>query len=175
MNTWNIDQVHSEIGFKIKHLMVSTVRGRFTQFDGGIEIPNEDLTEAQFNFTAQTTSIDTGNEMRDQHLRSAEFFNVEEYPTLSFTSTEVTKQDDSNFVIKGNLTMHNQTKEISLDAIFNGNTVGLDGDKVISFDITGTLSRDDFDLSWNKTLETGGLTLSDEVKIDIVAEFKETK
>lgn len=175
MNKWNIDTAHSEIGFKIKHLMISTVRGRFNDFDGSIMLEGEDFAKSQIEFTAQAASIDTKNEMRDGHLKSAEFFNTAEFPTLSFKSKEIVSKGDHEFTVKGDLTMHGITKEISLETVFNGITADIEGNKVMSFDITGTLNRIDFDLTWNKAIEAGGFALSDEVKLDITAEFKEVK
>lgn len=175
MTTWNIDPVHSEIGFKIKHLMISTVRGRFNTFEGSIAMPDDDFTKAQITFTAQTASIDTKNEMRDGHLQSPEFFNVSEFPTLTFTSKSITKKDEAEYEVTGDLLIHGITKEVKLETTLNGLTVDIEGNKVMSFDIAGSLSREDFNLSWNKTIETGGVALSDEVKLDIIAEFKEVK
>ncbi len=175
MTTWNIDTMHSEIGFKVKHLMISTVRGRFDDFAGTLKMEGEDFTNAEVEFTAQTASVDTKSEMRDGHLKSPEFFDTEKFPTLTFKSTSISKESDKGYAVKGDLTMHGVTKEVVLDTTFNGSTVGIDGSKVLSFEIAGTLSRADFDLTWNKALETGGVAVSDEVKLDIEAEFKEAK
>ncbi|MEI7765639.1 MAG: YceI family protein [bacterium] len=173
MKTWNIDSAHSEVAFKIKHLMVSNVRGKFNSFAGSIEIPDEDLTKAVISFSAETASIDTGNGMRDGHLQSADFFNAAEFPTLTFKSKSIEKKGDDEFLVTGDFTMHGVTKEIVLPTTFNGMTSGMDGAKVMSFEILGSLSRNDFGLTWNAPIEQGGVVVSDEVKFDINAEFKE--
>lgn len=173
MKTWNIDGAHSEIAFKVKHLMVSNVRGQFTSFNGSIEIPDEDFAKAVVNFSAETSSINTNNTMRDRHLQSPDFFNSEKFPTLSFKSTSITNTKENNYIVKGELTLHGVTKEITLEATFNGTATGIDGAKVMSFEILGSLSREDFDLTWNAPIEQGGVVVSDEVKLEINAEFKE--
>ena len=172
MNTWKIDQAHSEIGFKVKHLMVSNVRGHFTNFDGSIALPDEDFTKAVISFSAETKSINTNNTMRDGHLQSADFFDAEKFPTLSFESSNITKNSDNNFTVTGTLTMHGVTQEVNLNAVLNGTTKDMNGNSIMSFDVTGSISREVFGLVWNATLETGGVAVSDEVKLDISAEFK---
>lgn len=175
MNTWNIDKAHSEIGFKIKHLMISTLRGQFSAFDGTISLPDEDLTQAEINFTADTSSIKTGNTMRDDHLKSADFFNINEFPILTFNSDIIKKIEENKYMVTGQLTMHGITKEINLDTTFNGMVTGMDGNKVMSFEILGSLSRSLFGLTWNAPIEQGGVVVSDEVKLEINAEFTEVK
>jgi polyisoprenoid-binding protein YceI len=175
MIKWNIDNAHSEIGFKVKHLVISTVRGKFTAFEGSITGEDEDLTKSNITFSADTESINTNNEMRDNHLRSAEFFDTAKFPKLSFKSKSISKKNDTEFTVIGDLTMRGVTKEITLNAVFNGATIDHYGGHVKSFDIIGNLSREAFGLTWNATLETGGFAVSDEVKLDIIAEFKEAK
>jgi polyisoprenoid-binding protein YceI len=175
MNTWNIDNAHSEIGFKIKHLMISTVRGQFTKFEGKITSPDEDLTKAEISFTAETESINTGNEMRDKHLISPDFFNAAEFPTLSFKSKSITKKDANDFLVTGEFTMHGVIKEISFDAKFNGISTDMNKNRVMGFEISGSLSRKEFGLTWNTPTEQGGVVVSDEVKLDINIECKEEK
>ena len=175
MKTWNIDSAHSEIGFKVKHLMISSVRGKFNSFEGKIEMPDEDFTKGMVNFSAETKSIDTGNTMRDGHLQSPDFFNSALFPTLTFASKSITKKSGNDFEVMGTFTMHGVMKDITLNTTYNGMTSGMDGLKVMSFEITGSLSRKDFGLTWNAPIEQGGVVVSDEVKIDINAEFKEAK
>lgn len=153
--------------------MVSNVRGHFNEFDGTITMPDENFTNANIEFTAQTASIDTKNKMRDDHLKSVEFFNVDEFPTLSFTSNNITDVGNDKYTVTGNLTMHGITKEVSLETIFNGMTKDMYGNDVMSFEVLGTINRNDFDLTWNKPIETGGVVLSNEVKLDINVEFKQ--
>lgn len=175
MNTWNIDNAHSEISFKIKHLMVSTVRGQFTSFEGSINLPDEDFTKAEILFTAQTASINTNNEMRDKHLISPDFFNAAEFPTLFFKSKNITKKDDTNFLVTGDLTMHGVTKEINFEAKWNGVSKDMNKNKVMGFEISGSLSRKEFGLIWNMPIEQGGVVVSDEVKLDINIECKKVE
>ncbi|MEI8270192.1 MAG: YceI family protein [bacterium] len=174
MKTWNLDGAHSEISFKVKHLMLSNFRGKFNSFEGKIELPEEDLTKGIVTFSAETKSIDTGNAMRDGHLQSQDFFNSAEFPTLTFISKSITNKSGNNFIVVGDIAMHGITKEIALTTTYNGMVTGMDGIKVMSFEITGALSRKDFGLTWNAPLEQG-VVVSDEVKLDINAEFKEVK
>jgi polyisoprenoid-binding protein YceI len=174
MNTWNIDSAHSEVGFKVKHLMVSTVRGKFNSFEGSVKTDGEDLTKAEISFSAKTESINTNNEMRDKHLTSPDFFNSAEFPTLSFKSTKIVKKGDDDFIVTGSLTMHGVTKEITFDAKFNGVT-NTDKGGVMGFEISGSISRQEFGLTWNAPIEKGGVMVSDEVRLDINAEVKEVK
>jgi polyisoprenoid-binding protein YceI len=175
MNTWIIDTAHSEIGFKVKHLMVSTVRGQFNSFEGSIKSEGEDLTKAEIVFSAKIESINTNNEMRDKHLASPDFFNSATFPTLSFKSTKIIKKDENHFSVTGELTMHGITKEITFDSEFNGLSTDMNKNKVMGFEISGVLSRKDFGLIWNAPIEQGGVVVSDEVKLDINIECKELK
>jgi len=172
MTTWKLDGAHTTIGFKVKHLMVSSARGNFTQFEGSIVAPDDTFADAKVEFTAQTASITTNNDMRDGHLKSAEFFDVEKFPTLSFTSKSFTKKD-AGYEIVGDLTMKGVTKEVTLQATTDGIGTGMEGGRVVGFDVTGTINRQDFGLSWNKSLETGGVVVGDTVTLDIHVEAKE--
>ena len=174
MTTWKIDQVHSSIGFKVKHLMVSTVRGSFTEFEGSLNSPDDTFENAQAQFTAQAKSINTGNGMRDQHLQSADFFESEKFPTVTFVSKSFTKKGDK-YEVTGDLTMHGITKPITLEVTSDGIGSGMDGGRVVGFDLTGSINRSDFGLVWNKVLETGGVTVSDNVTLDIHVEAQEVK
>lgn len=173
MNTWILDPVHSEIGFKVKHLMISTVRGHFTTFQGTVTASDDTFTDAKISFTADIASISTNNEQRDGHLKSADFFDAATFPTLSFESTSVVKQDEQKFVVNGNLTIRGITKEISLNVTFNGIGRDLYGKTVASFEMTGELNRKDFGLTWNAVLETGGVAVSDMVTLDMTLEVKQ--
>ena len=175
MKTWNIDSAHSEIGFKVKHLMISNVRGKFNSFKGSIEMPDEDFTKAVISFSADTTSINTENDIRDKHLQSPDFFDSASFPTLSFKSKSITKKSDTKFEVSGELNMHGVVKEIILDTTLNGTITGMDGAKMMGFEILGSLSRKDFGLTWNAPIEQGGVVVSDEVKLEINTEFKEVK
>lgn len=172
MKTWNIDQAHSTIGFKVKHLMVSTVRGGFTDFSGNINAEDETFENASISFSANTASITTNNEGRDGHLKSADFFDAEQFPTISFTSTSFTKKEEG-FELKGDLTLKGVTKSITLSATSDGVGTGMDGKKVVGFDVKGTIHRPDFNLTWNASLESGGFVVSDDVTLDIHIEATE--
>ena len=172
MKTWNIDQAHSEVGFKIKHMMVSTVRGQFTRFEGSITSPDDDFVKATISFTAETNSINTNNDMRDKHLVASDFFDAEKFPKISFVSTKIEKKGENDFMVLGDLDMHGVKKEISLEAKLDGITEAKDG-RIMGFEITGSLSRKDFGLTWNAATETGGVVLSDEVRFDMNIECKE--
>ena len=175
MTTWNIDTAHSEIGFKVKHLVISTVKGTFTKFDAQIQTEGEDFENSKISFTAQADSINTNNTMRDEHLKNADFFNVAEFPTVIFNSTSITKEDDSTYTVNGDLTMHGITKPITLTTSYNGSIVDAYSNTVKSFDIHGAIHRSEFGLVWNAPLESGGVAVSDEVRLEIMAEFKEVK
>ena len=175
MYTWNIDGMHSEIGFKIKHMMVSTVKGNFKTFEGTIVAPNDSYENATIKFSADAGSINTNNEHRDGHLKSEDFFDVEKFPKLTFVSTKITKTGENEYEITGDFTMHGVTKEVTLKAVFNGISKNGDGDRVSGFDITGSISRKDFGLTWNAAVETGGVVVSDEVVFDMSIELKESK
>jgi polyisoprenoid-binding protein YceI len=175
MANWKIDPAHTEIAFKVKHLMISNVRGYFKEFDGTIMMPDDNFINASISFTANTSSVDTNNSMRDEHLRSADFFDSEKFPTLSFVSKSITSLAENNFSVVGDLTMHGVTKEVTLNTVLNGRVVDAYGNNVISFDVSGSLNRTDFGLVWNAAIETGGVVVSEEVKLEISAEFKEEK
>ncbi len=173
MNTWIIDQAHSTIGFKVKHLMVSMVRGLFTEFEGSIQAADDTFAGAVATFTAQAKSINTNNEQRDGHLRSPDFFGSDEFPTITFTSTSFENKGD-HFEVVGDLTMRGITKSVTLEATLNGTGPGMDGKKIVSFDVTGKINRQDFGVKWNAAIETGGMVVSDEVIFDIHVEAKES-
>ena len=172
MNTWTIDPAHSSIGFKIKHLMVSTVRGQFKEFDGRIETADDTFGDAHAHFTAKSASIDTNMSMRDDHLRSADMFDSERFPEVTFVS-EAAVVDGNRFDIAGDLTMKGVTKRIALHGIFEGIAVGMDGARVAAFTCNGTINRNDFGISWNKALEAGGVTVGEEVVLELHIEAKE--
>ncbi|UKJ09171.1 YceI family protein [Solitalea lacus] len=162
---WGIDPSHSEIQFKIKHMMVSNVTGNFNQFDVNVETDNDNFENAKISFNADIDSISTGNEQRDSHLKSADFFDAESFPKITFESSEFNKVDDSEFELKGNLTIKDITKPIKLNVEFGGSGLDPWGNKKAGFSIAGKINRKDFGLNWNSALETGGVLVSDEVKL----------
>jgi polyisoprenoid-binding protein YceI len=171
MTTWKIDPTHSEINFKVKHLVVSTVTGHFSKFDAAIETSKVDFSDAKINFEADINSIDTKNEQRDGHLKSADFFDAEKHPKMTFVSKAVKKISDHEMKVTGNLTLRGITKEIILDVIYNGTVAGFGGTEVAGFEVRGKVNRFDFGLQWNALTEAGGVVISNEVKIEILAEF----
>ena len=157
---WNIDPTHSEISFKVKHMMISTVTGHFEDINASVETETENFINAAFNFTAKTDSVNTKNNDRDAHLKSDDFFNAEAYPEMIFNSKSF---DGSSLV--GDLTIRDITKEIALDVDFNGVAVDPYGQTKAGFEITGSINRKDFNLTWNAVTEAGSIVVSDTIKL----------
>ena len=172
MNTWKIDPIHSDIKFKVRHLVISTVTGQFKKFDATVESEKEDFSDARIKFEADVESIDTGNEMRDNHLRSNDFFDAANHPKITFVSDSFTKKSDDNYELSGDFSMRGVTKKIKLDVTYNGQAKGLDGSEVAGFEMSGKVNRQDFGVKWNTLTETGGIALGNEVKLDIAVELK---
>lgn len=170
MAQWNIDPTHSEVTFKVKHLVISTVTGRFTSVSGTVEAAKDDFSDARVSFQADVNSISTNNEQRDGHLKSADFFDAANFPVLSFTSTSIEPKGDGALVLRGDMTIRGTTKSVALNVAYNGTVKGFYGD-VAGFEITGALNRQDFGLRWNALTETGGVVVSDEVKLAIIVEL----
>jgi polyisoprenoid-binding protein YceI len=163
---WALDLNHSEVQFKIKHLMITNVTGSFTNFDVTASTEEDDFTNATISLKANVDSISTNNEKRDGHLKSADFFDAEQFPLISFVSTNSEATDDKAvFNVVGNLTIKGVTKSIKLNVEFAGVTKDPYGQTKAGFTITGKINRTDFGLSWNAALETGGVMVSEEVKI----------
>jgi polyisoprenoid-binding protein YceI len=175
MTTWKIDPAHSEVNFKVKHLVVSTVRGHFDNFDASIETGSEDFSDAKIKFEAETNSINTRNSDRDAHLKSPDFFDAPRYGKISFISTSIKMISNHELKVKGNLTIRDMTREITLDVIYNGIVEGMQGNEVAGFEISTKLNRFDYDLKWNALTEAGGVVVGNEIKIEILAEFNKTK
>lgn len=171
MALWKIDPAHSEINFKVKHLVVSTVAGRFDNYTATIEANNPDFSDAKILFEADVNSINTKNEQRDGHLKSPDFFDAATYPKITFVSTSVKKLSDYELEVTGNLTIRGITKPVTLNVIYNGTVAGFGGQQVAGFEISGKLNRFDFGLQWNALTEAGGVVVSNEVNIEILAEF----
>ncbi len=163
MSNWNIDTAHSDIGFKVKHLMVSTVKGFFGSFKGSLKTDDDNFTNAVASFEADVASISTNNAQRDGHLKSGDFFDIEKFPTISFVSTSFTKKEENKYSVAGNFTMKGVTKEVTIDAVSNGIVTVAEGKRMISLEISGVINRQDFGVSWNAALETGGVAVSNEV------------
>src|SRR6478735_390376 len=165
---WAIDPTHTEVQFKVKHLVISTVTGFFKKFSGSVESEGDDFNGANVNFTLDTNSIDTNQADRDNHLKSADFFAAEQYPTIDFTGS-LTKVDDSEYTLDGSLTIRGTTKAIVLNVDFGGTVVDPWGNTRAGFEINGKINRKDFGLNWNALTEAGGMVVSEEVKLHINA------
>lgn len=161
---WTLDTAHSEIKFKVRHMMIANVTGSFKDLSATLEAA-DDLTNANIRFTAKTGSIDTGSEQRDGHLKSVDFFDSEKYPEISFQSTKLVKKSGTDYLLHGNLTIKDVTKEVTLDVEHGGINKDPWGNLKNGFSIHGKINRKDFGLNWNAALETGGVLVSDEVKI----------
>lgn len=171
MNTkWNIDPTHSEIGFKVKHMMISNVRGSFASFRANAETNGEDFNSARLNFEADIDSIDTGVADRDAHLKSDDFFNAESYPTLKFESTGV-KLDDEDLIIEGNMTIRDVTKPVTLKGEFGGIVTDPYGQTKAGFTLNGKIKRSEFGLRWNAVTEAGSIVVSDDIRIQNEIQF----
>ena len=171
---WVLDPSHSELLFKVRHMMISNVKGEFQKFNA--EISGDDFLTSKINVTIDASSISTNNEQRDAHLKSADFFDVENHKELSFTSTSFTQVEDENYQLKGILTMKGVSKEIKLDVEVGGVSKDPWGNEKAGFSIKGKINRKDWGLNWNAALETGGVLVSDEVKISGEVQFvKQTK
>lgn len=170
--TYTIDPAHSNVEFAVKHMMITTVKGRFADMKGAVDIPEQG--QPTINVTIAAPSIDTRNDMRDTHLRSADFFDVEKYPELRFVSTKATRTSDG-YKLTGDLTIKGITKPITLDVTEEGAGVDPWGNQKAAFSATGKFNRSEFGLTWNAALETGGVLVSEEVKISIDAQLVKQK
>lgn len=168
--TWTIDPAHTLVGFSAKHMMFTTVRGRFEDVKGTIEIDAEDPNASSVEVQIGTASIDTGVEGRDNHLRSADFLDVAAYPTITFRSRRVegaAKEEGDRFKVYGDLTIRGTTREVVLDAEFGGQGKDPWGGERAGFSATTKIDRRDFGLTWNQALETGGILVGNEIRIEI--------
>jgi polyisoprenoid-binding protein YceI len=169
---WKIDSAHSSAGFAVRHMMVSTVRGSFGAVQGTVHLDDADPTKSTVEATIDAKSINTGIDKRDDHLRSADFFDVEKFPTLTFQSTKIEPKEGGAYTVTGDLTMHGVTKPVTLAVEPVGPPVkDARGRMLRGASATGTLSRKDWGLTYNSTLEAGGVALSDEVKLQLDVEL----
>jgi polyisoprenoid-binding protein YceI len=162
---WVLDPTHSEIGFKIKHLMITNVSGNFNKFEVKAETKGDDFNNANVSADIEVESINTNNAQRDAHLRTADFFEAEKYPLISFRSTGVQKLDEETYTLTGNLTIKETTKPVKLALEYGGVTKDPYGNYKAGFSISGKINRHDFGVSYNAVLETGGVALGEEIKI----------
>jgi polyisoprenoid-binding protein YceI len=163
---WILDPTHSELGFKIKHLMITNVSGAIKNFQAEVETEGEDFSTAQINLTADMASISTNNEQRDAHLRNSDFFEVESHPELKFKSARIEKVDSDEYKLYGELTIKGITKPVKLNIEYNGLTKDPWGGERAGFVVTGKINRSEWGINFNGVLETGGLMLGEEVKIN---------
>jgi len=160
--TWSVDKAHSKIGFSVRHMAISEVEGNFRDFDASLTTRSADFDGAEVTFTAKTASIDTDQERRDNHLRSADFFDAEKYPELTFKGSLV--KQGGKYKLKGNLTMRGVTKPVEFDVTYGGKMKTNNGEKA-GFKIVGTVNRQDYGLNWSNKTPTGELVVGDEVDI----------
>ena len=171
MSNYILDPMHSEITFKVKHLMITNVTGSFQNFSANMTAASEDFSDAAISFEATIASISTGNEQRDTHLKSEEFFDATNFPTLNFVSSALTKKAGSNYTLIGNLTLKGITKEVTLDVEFGGTMTDFYGQFKAGFEISGTINRSEFGLTWSAVTEAGGVVVSDEVKLHMAVQM----
>ncbi|MCH8558217.1 MAG: YceI family protein [Balneolia bacterium] len=168
---WTLDPTHSEVQFKVKHLVISTVTGSFSKFDGKIEAEGDDFANASASFTADIASINTNNPDRDAHLQSDDFFNAEQFPQLKFESTKFEKTGGSDYKVTGNMTIRDITKEVVLDVEHGGTAEDPYGNIKAGFEINGTINRKEFGLKWNAVTEAGSVVVADKVKLILNVQF----
>ncbi len=162
---WNVDPVHSNVEFTVVHMLISEVTGRFKDFSITVIQPNNDFTDSKVDVAVRTASVSTDNDMRDNHLRSADFFDVANFPEMTFKSTSFEKTDDDTYKITGNLTLHGITKNITLQAKYMGQIKDQQGKTYAGFKASGSINRYDFGLKWNRAIEAGGVAVSDKVDL----------
>jgi len=175
---WGLDQAHSEIRFKVSHMMISMITGEFKDYDVTIETDSEkedDFKSANIHYTANVASIDTGNEQRDGHLRTNDFFSNDLYPKITFASAGMKKAEGRKYILTGDLTIRDVTKLISLDVEFEGKVVDPWGNIKYGFTVNGKINRKDFGLSWNVVTEAGGILVGEEIRIHASIQIAKVK
>ena len=175
MTTWKIDPAHSAVEFKVRHMMISNVRGEFKNFDGIIEFEPEKPEATKVNIQIEVASIDTKVGDRDNHLRAADFFDAANYPKVSFSSRSVERLSGQEYQVTGDLPMRGVAKEVVLNVSYGGTVAGFGGGQVAAFEIQGKVNRFDFGLQWNGLTEAGGIVVSSEVKLEILAELNQVQ
>ncbi len=173
-DAYTFDKAHTTVLFQVRHLLTN-VTGRFRDFDGTIQVDRANPAASVVDFTVQTASIDTSEAKRDEHLRSADFFDVAQHPKLTFRSTSVKPAGKDTYQVTGDLTMHGVTRPVTLTVAFLGETKDPWGNEKLGFDVSGSLDRKDFGINWNKTLDSGGVLVGDEVKVQIAVEANKAK
>lgn len=171
MSNYQLDPMHSEVNFKVRHLMISTVTGSFSKFDASFTSDKEDFSDATINFEADIDSISTNNGQRDEHLKSGDFFDAANHPKLIFKSTEMKHLSGNNYELHGHLTMRGVEKPVVLTVEYSGKMTDFYGNEKHGFEINGKINRKDFGLAWDAVTEAGGVVVSDEVKLAVNAQF----
>jgi polyisoprenoid-binding protein YceI len=168
--SWTIDTVHSHVGFSVKHMMVTTVRGQFRKYSGTVKLDPKDFTRSSFEGEIDVASIDTGVVDRDNHLRSNDFFDAPNHPKITFKSSRIEKKGEGEYAVHGDITVRGVTKPIALDVEFQGTAKNPYGKTVAGLSAHGTLNRKDFGVSFNALLETGGVAVGEKVKLEVEVE-----
>ncbi|TZF81040.1 YceI family protein [Pedobacter sp. BS3] len=168
---WTVDPTHSEVQFKVKHLVISTVTGSFKTFSGTLETENDDFSNAAVSFSLDVDSIDTNQSDRDNHLKSPDFFDAEKYPKITFQSTSFTHQGGDDYQLQGNLTIRDITKPVTLNVEYGGSATDFYGNTKAGFEVMGKISRKEFGLQWNAVTEAGAVVVGDEIKLIINVQF----
>lgn len=169
MKKWTVDTAHSEIGFSVKHMMISKVKGSFASYEAHVEANEEDLQGALIDFKIDVASINTNNTDRDNHLRSADFFDVEQFPHITFKANDIVKKD-GEYELTGDLTMKGVTRPATFEVEYGGKGTNPWGVEVVAFNVEGKVNRKDFGLTWNQALETGGVMVGEDIKITLELE-----
>lgn len=169
--TWALDPTHSEAQFKVKHLVISTVTGTFKSFEGSFESDSEDFEGAAISFSLDTNSIDTNQEQRDGHLKSGDFFDVENYPKITFKSTSFTKTKGDDYKLVGDLTIKDVTKSVELEVELGGIAVDPYGNTKAGFEVSGKINRKDFGLTWSAITEAGAVVVGEDIKLQFNVQF----
>ncbi len=174
-DTWGLDKAHSSVGFSVRHLVISKTTGKFDDFTGTIVFDGKNFAAASVELTVQMASVDTDDEKRDEHLRSADFFETEKFPTMDFKSKKVTKGEGDAFTITGDLTIKGVTKEVTFDCQFHGVVNDPWGNTKAGFSAMTQINRQDFGVTWSKSLDGGGLVVGDDVDVMIEVEAVKEK
>jgi polyisoprenoid-binding protein YceI len=164
---WALDTAHSSVDFSVRHMMIANVKGTFNSFNAVIEADPTDLTTANIEFTVDTASVDTRNKDRDGHLVSADFFDVENYPTMTFKATNIVKTGEGEYNVTGDLTLRGVTKQETFAVTYEGSGKDPWGNEKVGFSAEGSINRSDYGLVWNAALETGGVLVGDKIKINL--------
>ncbi|MBF6589889.1 MAG: YceI family protein [Ktedonobacterales bacterium] len=170
---WTIDTAHTQIEFSVKHMMIATAKGRFNRFSGTLDLDARNPANTSVNVTIEAASVDTNNDMRDNHLRSPDFFDVARYPTITYVSRKVEPRGQDRYQVLGDLTLHGVTREVPLEVTVEGPIKDIRGSQRAAFSIRGEINRKDYGLTYNATLETGGVVVSEKVNLVIEAQAVE--